>query len=104
MAINRHHICPLDLADDLPSMSFGTARISQFTADELEQLFDYPRLARHFPSLPLESKRLAQLHGFEVLDLALLVCDRLGALHWLTLALFVNLIDPPTQSGGPDTQ
>ncbi|WP_208451923.1 hypothetical protein [Burkholderia anthina] len=43
-------------------MAFGTARIAQFTADELEQLFDYPRLARHFPTLSLESKRLAQFH------------------------------------------
>lgn len=58
----RRYICPLDLADDLPSMAFGTARIAQFTVDELEQLFDYPRLARHFPTLPLESKRLAQFH------------------------------------------
>lgn len=62
----RRYICPFDLADDLPSMAFGTARIAQFTADELEQLFDSPRLARHFPTLPLESKRLAQFHWLVV--------------------------------------
>ncbi len=42
----RRHICPLDLADDLPPMSFGNTRIAQFTAEELGKLFDAPRLAR----------------------------------------------------------
>ena len=58
----RRHICPLDLADDLPPITFGSARVAQFTAQELEKLFDAPELARNFPTLPLESKRLAQFH------------------------------------------
>lgn len=62
----RRYICPLDLADDLPSMTFGNAHIAQFTADKLEQLFDGPRLARHFPNLPLELKDLAQFHWLVV--------------------------------------
>lgn len=62
----RRYICPLDLADDLPSMAFGTARIAQFCVSELEQLFDYPRLARHFPTLLLESQQLAQFHWLVV--------------------------------------
>lgn len=62
----RRHICPLDLADDLPPITFGGARVSQFTAEELEKLFDTPRLARNFPTLPLESKRLAQFHWLVV--------------------------------------
>lgn len=40
----RRHICPLDLADDLPPMTFGNARVARFGANELEQLFDFPRL------------------------------------------------------------
>jgi hypothetical protein len=62
----RRHICPLDLADDLPQITFGNARVAQFTAEELEKLFDAPRLARSFPALPLESKRLAQFHWLVV--------------------------------------
>ncbi len=62
----RRHICPLDLADDLPPMTFGRARLAQFTAEELEALFDAPRLLRNFPALPLESKRLAQFHWLVV--------------------------------------
>lgn len=62
----RRHICPLDLADDLPPITFGGARVAQFTAEELEKLFDAPKLARNFPALPLESKRLAQFHWLVV--------------------------------------
>lgn len=62
----RRHICPLDLADDLPPMTFGGARLAQFTAEELEKLFDAPRLARNYPALPFESKRLAQFHWLVV--------------------------------------
>jgi hypothetical protein len=31
----RRHLCPLDLADELPPLSFGNARVEQFGADEL---------------------------------------------------------------------
>jgi hypothetical protein len=62
----RQHICPLDLADDLPPMTFGRARVAQLTAEELETLFDAPRLLRNFPALPLESERLAQFHWLVV--------------------------------------
>jgi hypothetical protein len=36
------------------------ARRSQFGADELAQMFDAPRLARNFPTQPIDAKRLAQ--------------------------------------------
>ena len=42
----RRHICPLDLADDLPPITFGSARVAQFTAQELEKLFDAPETSR----------------------------------------------------------
>lgn len=44
--VRRRHLCPLDLADDLPPMAFGGARVAQFTAQALGDLFDAPRLAR----------------------------------------------------------
>ena len=57
----RRHICPLDLADDdLPAMEFGNARVAELSAQELEAVFDAPRLARTFPTVPLEAKRLSQ--------------------------------------------
>jgi hypothetical protein len=62
----RRHICPLDLADNLAPMTFGRARLAQFTAEELEILFDAPKLLRNFPMLPLESKCLAQFHWLVV--------------------------------------
>ncbi|ANB72971.1 hypothetical protein AYM40_11810 [Paraburkholderia phytofirmans OLGA172] len=62
----RRYICPLDLADDLPRMTFGNARVAQFTAEELEKLFNAPRLRRNFPTLPFESERLAQFHWLVV--------------------------------------
>ncbi|CAE6858173.1 MULTISPECIES: hypothetical protein [Paraburkholderia] len=62
----RRYLCPLDLADELPPMTFGNARVAQFTAEELEKLFDAPRLGRNFPTLPLESKRLAQFQWLVV--------------------------------------
>ena len=62
----RRHLCPLDLADELPPLRFGSARVAEFSADELASLFDAPRLARNFPNQPLESKRLAQFHWLVV--------------------------------------
>ena len=59
-AITRRHLCPLDLADDLPPLAFGQARLARFSADELSQMFDAERLARNFPTQPIDAKRLAQ--------------------------------------------
>jgi hypothetical protein len=30
----RRHLCPLDLADELPVLSFGSARVAEFSADD----------------------------------------------------------------------
>lgn len=62
----RRHLCPLDLSDDLPPLAFGSARVAQFGADELEKLFDAPRMARTFPRIPVEAKRLAQFQWLVV--------------------------------------
>lgn len=62
----RRHLCPLDLADELPVLSFGSARVAQFSSDDLAGLFDAPRLARNFHTQPFEAKRLAQFHWLVV--------------------------------------
>lgn len=62
----RRHLCPLDLADDLPLMTFGRSRVAQFNADELAALFDAPRIERTFPNEPLDALRLAQFQWLVV--------------------------------------
>jgi hypothetical protein len=62
----RRHLCPLDLADELPPLAFGRARVAQLSAEELAALFDAPRLARNFPGRRLETERLAQFHWLAV--------------------------------------
>lgn len=56
----QRHLIPLDLAADLPPLTFGTNRIARFTASELAALFDAPRLARLYPRWPLDSRRLSE--------------------------------------------
>ncbi|MGY3441329.1 hypothetical protein [Bradyrhizobium sp. USDA 4473] len=62
----RRHLCPLDMADELPALNFGRARVAEFKAEELAQLFDAPRLARNFHSQPLDATRLAQFRWLVV--------------------------------------
>jgi hypothetical protein len=58
--IRRRYLCPLDLADALPALRFGTTSLCQPDRDALAALFDAPWLARHFPKQTLELDRLAQ--------------------------------------------
>lgn len=62
----RRHLCPLDLADEMPMLSFGNARVADFSAEDLTWLFDAPRLARNFHNQPFEAKRLAQFRWLVV--------------------------------------
>jgi hypothetical protein len=57
---HRRYICPLDLADELPPMAFGNARVKKFTSDELKSLFDTQRLNRYYPSLKIDFNQYAQ--------------------------------------------
>lgn len=62
----RLHLCPLDLADDLPPMAFGPAQIQHFSAAELLDLVDAARLKRIFPGMVFDAKRLSQFHWLVV--------------------------------------
>lgn len=62
----RRYLCPLDMADELPSFKFGNARIGRFTAAELEVLFNAPRLERCYPGMRLDTQRLSQFHWMVV--------------------------------------
>ncbi|WP_201165018.1 MULTISPECIES: hypothetical protein [Pseudomonas] len=58
----RIYICPLNYAEDIPSLAFGAAKLGRFKPAELELLFDKIRLARHYPSHALDTARLCQFH------------------------------------------
>jgi len=62
----RRYLCPLDLADDLPPLNFGLARLGQFSTTEISSLFDQRRLERHYPRWPLDAARLAQFNWLVV--------------------------------------
>lgn len=57
----RRHLCPLDLADDLPVLAFGLARIGSFSVEQLEGLFDSERLRRVYRDRSVDFARLAQV-------------------------------------------
>lgn len=59
-AFDRLHLCPLDLATDLPSLSFGSNRIHRFSASELEDLFDILHLRRSNRKWSVDVERLSQ--------------------------------------------
>lgn len=65
-AVRRTYICPLDLADTLPSMVFGNAVIRRYGKEELATLFDAVRLARYFPGQAFEASDLAQFQWLTV--------------------------------------
>ncbi|WP_397453719.1 hypothetical protein [Pseudomonas sp. NA-150] len=62
----RRYICPLDLAEDIPTLSFGDAKVSRFNAAQLDELFDKPRLARYYPKLSFDSSRFSQFYWLVV--------------------------------------
>lgn len=62
----RIHLCPLDLADTLPTITFGPATVRMFAPDELARLFDRQRLGWLFPDQPLDLGRLAQVQWLVV--------------------------------------
>ena len=62
----RRHLCPLDLADEMPLLSFGNARVANFNSEDLARLFNAPRLARNFHNQSLDAKRMAQFRWLVV--------------------------------------
>jgi hypothetical protein len=62
----RVHLAPLDLAEDIPQLEFGSARIRRFKPDELRALFDETRLRRTFQSLDFDADRFSEFHWLAV--------------------------------------
>lgn len=57
-SFTRFHLLPLDLADDLPTIHFGSATIGPLTTDQLRHLVDHDRLER------IHSETSFHLHQF----------------------------------------
>lgn len=62
----RVHLAPLDLADELPELVFGSARVCRLTPDELRSVFDYSRLKRLYPRQALDADRFSEFHWLVV--------------------------------------
>lgn len=58
----RIHLVPLDLAADLPSVAFGSAKVNRLTADELRTLVDETRLKRFYPRQDFDAERFSEFH------------------------------------------
>jgi hypothetical protein len=62
----RIYLAPLDLAPDLPTLAFGSAKVCRLTPDELRALVDEPRLKRLYPRYHLDANRFAEFHWLVV--------------------------------------
>lgn len=62
----RVHLAPLDLAEDIPPLEFGHARVCRFKPDELRALIDETRLKRMFQQLSFDSDRFSEFHWLVV--------------------------------------
>jgi hypothetical protein len=60
------HLCPLDLASDLPTISFRPNQVRRFSAAELEELFDVQVLHRINIDWWLDSARFSQFNWLVV--------------------------------------
>ncbi|WP_210134465.1 hypothetical protein [Pseudotabrizicola sediminis] len=56
------HLAPLDLADELPELSFGAAKLCRLSPNELRELFDEPRIKRLYPRQVFDAERFSEFH------------------------------------------
>lgn len=62
----RIHLAPLDLAADLPSITFGPAKVGRLSAGDLRTLVDESRLKRLYPHQNFDAERFSQFHWLVV--------------------------------------
>ncbi|QEO78863.1 hypothetical protein [Pseudomonas brassicacearum] len=95
--IRRRYLCPLDLAEQIPPISFGNARIAVLTAAELDVLFDRPRLARYYPNLDLNFDGFSQFQWLvveEIVAIAEGASDRAVPVFSMLMNRDLGEIDP----------
>jgi hypothetical protein len=69
---HRLHLAPLDLAQDLPPLEFGPAKVCRFTANELSALVDDSRLKRTHQRQDFDADRFAEFHWLVVEEAVML--------------------------------
>lgn len=62
----RLHLAPPDLAEEIPPLAFGPARVARFNADELRALVDTTRLKRMFQGVDFDADRFSEFHWLVV--------------------------------------
>ncbi len=62
----RVYLVPLDLAADLPSITFGTAKVGRLNETELRTLVDEARLKRFYPRQDFDAERFSEFHWLVV--------------------------------------
>lgn len=62
----RIHLVPLDLAADLPAITFGPATVGRLNTDELRTLVDETRLKRFYPRQDFDAERFAEFYWLVV--------------------------------------
>jgi hypothetical protein len=60
------HLAPLDLADELPELSFGAAKLCRLPPNKLREIFDEPRMKRLYPRQALDAERFSEFHWLVV--------------------------------------
>lgn len=75
------HLCPLDLADDLPVWSFGKAEVRTFSSDELLDLIDPFGVDRLRPFWSFDADRFSRINWLLVRDTVTLDAD-VGKRAW----------------------
>lgn len=68
----RLHLAPLDLAEDIPQLEFGPARVRRFKPAELRVLIDEKRMRRMFHNLDFEADRFSEFHWLVVEEIVAL--------------------------------
>jgi hypothetical protein len=71
----RVQLAPLDLAEQLPEMTFGPGRVARLSADALSDLFNAPRLRRVFGPSAFDAQRFAEFHWLIVEETVPLIQD-----------------------------
>jgi hypothetical protein len=86
----RLHLAPLDLAQELPPLAFGPAKVCRFTPEELHALIDERRLKRAHLRQEFDADRFAEFHWLVVEENVVL--DREPEARAVPV-LFMNLSD-----------
>ena len=65
-SVTHRYLAPLHLADELPSMHFGNARVTRFTPDDLREVMEFDQLARQGHAPAFDIGLLSQLQWLVV--------------------------------------